>query len=377
MKILLGVPEYPPYNIGGGGLVYEALANHYRDLGHDVTVLYGFYPTKSIFDRTKSYTDKKIKFHQIPLIPYPKKMPFLRGIMPPNLAGFIKMVRVVIKQRPDVVHLHGYGQVFVNMLAIFLKLLKIPYLLTFHGYSDTQNSAGKVVKISWNIYDKLFNSFTIRGARRITCISKFICDDKRNIGKSKSVVINNGFDFSIYDNIKTEIDIKKKHNLPQNATTILSIGRISKMKGFQLVVEKLPELIKNGLNPYYFIMGDDDGYKDELENLIKEEKVQDRVIFLGFMGPKDKKVYLEQCDIFAAVSLWEPFGLMVLEAMYFGKHIWSSEVGGIGELLADYKYKTVIDKIPRIDKREYKYDMSKYKWDNIAKEYIKLLQEIS
>ena len=42
MKILLIVPEYPPYSIGGGGVVYEALAKTYRKMGHKVVVILNF-----------------------------------------------------------------------------------------------------------------------------------------------------------------------------------------------------------------------------------------------------------------------------------------------------------------------------------------------
>jgi glycogen synthase len=45
MKILLCVPEYPPYHIGGGGEVYKNLAEYYHDQGNQVVVVYGFYPS--------------------------------------------------------------------------------------------------------------------------------------------------------------------------------------------------------------------------------------------------------------------------------------------------------------------------------------------
>jgi len=48
MKILLGVPEYPPYNVGGGGEVFKKIAEGFRALGHEVIVLYGYYNTKSL-----------------------------------------------------------------------------------------------------------------------------------------------------------------------------------------------------------------------------------------------------------------------------------------------------------------------------------------
>jgi glycogen synthase len=88
MKILLAVPEYPPYHIGGGGEVYKNLAENYSKLGHDVVVIYGYYPSKSWFFNIKVYEKNNIKFYQIPEIPHPKNYPFLRTVMPPNLNSF-------------------------------------------------------------------------------------------------------------------------------------------------------------------------------------------------------------------------------------------------------------------------------------------------
>jgi glycogen synthase len=49
MKILLGVPEYPPHNIGGGGEIFRQLAKNYLELGHEVVVVYGYYPNRDMF----------------------------------------------------------------------------------------------------------------------------------------------------------------------------------------------------------------------------------------------------------------------------------------------------------------------------------------
>ena len=78
MKILLLVPEYPPYHIGGGGIVYENLALHLTKFGQNVVVVWGYYPSASFFDRVEYYEEDKIKFYKIPEIPVLFSKPFLK-----------------------------------------------------------------------------------------------------------------------------------------------------------------------------------------------------------------------------------------------------------------------------------------------------------
>jgi hypothetical protein len=64
MKILLGVPEYPPFNVGGGGEVFKKIAEGFRDAGNEVVVIYGFYGSSSILDSIEYYTQDKIFFYK-------------------------------------------------------------------------------------------------------------------------------------------------------------------------------------------------------------------------------------------------------------------------------------------------------------------------
>ena len=49
MRILLGVPEFPPHHIGWWGVVFESLAKEYQKLWHDVLVISGDYTKNNIF----------------------------------------------------------------------------------------------------------------------------------------------------------------------------------------------------------------------------------------------------------------------------------------------------------------------------------------
>jgi len=377
MKILLGVPEYPPYHIGGGGEVFKNLAENYKKLGHDVVVAYGYYPTKSWQEDIKEYTDKNgIKFYQIPEIPYPKSMPFLRTVMPCNFKAWLKLKKIIKKENPDVAHLHGYGLIFVNILSRILYKLKIKYIFTIHGYPETQNKSNFLVKTIWNLYIRFIMNETLKRAHTITCISEFIKNDKRNIYKNKSIIIYNGINFEDFENVKNNIDIRKKHKIDNDVKIIFSLGRISEMKGFQEIIKLIPVFLEKKIKVKYLIAGDDDGYKKELNKLIDKLNVKNYVEFVGFLDLEIKKQYIKQCDIFAVPSLWEPFGLVALEGMIYNKLILTTERGALKEVLKDYEKKVRLDNEDFFDQLEQKkkiqssFDFTKFNWINISNLYL-------
>jgi len=381
MKILLGVPEYPPYHIGGGGEVYKNLAENYKKLGHDIIVIYGYYSVKSWSEDIKKWIDKNgIKFYQIPEIPYPKSMPFLRTAMPPNLKAWMQLKKIIKKEDPDVVHLHGYGLIFVNILSSILSKLNIKYIFTIHGYPETQNKYNFLIKTIWDLYIKFIMGKTLEKAYKITCVSDFIKKDRRNIYKNKSTTIYNGINFDDYKNVKNDIDIRKKYNIDNETKIIFSLGRISEMKGFQEIVKLIPKFLADGIKVKYLIAGRDDGYKKQLDKLIDNLNVEKYVEFVGFLDLETKKQYLNQCDILAIPSFWEPFGLVALEGMIYNKTILTSDIGGLKEVLDNYGKKIclnsdkLISQINAKKKTQSNYNLERYDYKYISKLYINLMQ---
>src|SRR3989344_5654809 len=244
MKILLGVPEYPPHHVGGGGEVFKNLAENYKKLGHEVAVIYGYYPTKSWNEEIKEFTNEGIKFYQIPEIPYPKSSPYLRTVMPPNLKAWFKLKSIITKEKPDVAHLHGYGFIFINKLGKILHKKKIPYIFTIHGYPETQNSKNFFIRLIYKIFEKYSIKKSLKNSIKITAISDYIKNDKRNTNIEKSLTIYNGINFGNYKKDRKKINVRKKHRVDKNTKIILSLGRIAKMKGFHLIINKIPEFLK-------------------------------------------------------------------------------------------------------------------------------------
>lgn len=380
MRILLIAPEYPPYTIGGGGEVYKNLAEGYCDNNNEVSVLYGYYPNTDKKATLEVYKQNGINFIKVPEIPYPKDKSFLKTVMPPTFNAFIKLFSVITKASFDIAHLHGYGWPLILICGVICKFKRIPYIFTIHGYPETQNKQSGIVKLFWNILIKFIQDPVLKSAKYVTGVSDYIREDKRNISKN-TVTIYNGIDAENFKIVEDEYDIRTKLGLDSSAFMIFSLGRISEMKGFQKVIELLPNLLKSNPNLFYIIAGEDGGYLESLRLQIKNLGLEKNVLFVGQLDSNTKKMYLKQSDLYAIPSLREPFGLVALEGLVFEKLIMSYEVGGLKEILKSYNNKINMGEVFNLNNVTPKKTtnaleiLENFQWKKITEKYLKLLSD--
>jgi hypothetical protein len=112
--------------------------------------------------------------------------------MPISLVSFLELNKIINKEKPDVAHIHGFGIIFINLVAYLLTKHSIPYIFTIHGYPETPTHKGKLLNLLWGVYLKTIMNSTLKCAKQITCVSKYIRDDYRNTFKNKSIVIYMG-----------------------------------------------------------------------------------------------------------------------------------------------------------------------------------------
>lgn len=373
MKILLGVPEYPPHHIGGGGEVFKNLAENYKKLGHEVVVVYGYYPTKSWRENIKEYTDENgIKFYQIPEIPYPKSMPFLRTVMPCNLRAYFKLKKIIEKEKPDVAHLHGYGHLFIDILAMACNQMGLKFVFTNHGYPKIPYTKNSVVIFAWKTYKVMLGEKINKNAYKITCVSEFVKSEYNNAFSHKIFVIPNGIKTGYKGCAKRAIrNLKGSLNI-QNEKILLSVGRITKYKGFQDVIEVLNQV----QNIKYLIVGEEQDYQKQLEGIIKSRHLEDKVIFIGKIDKTKIHMYYQLSDVIVVPSQVESFGLVGLEALINMRCVISSGTQGLVYLRDScnvYEYRNRNSLIELINKRlVYTPEdfCERFKWEKVTRLYL-------
>ncbi|MUG96667.1 glycosyltransferase [Scytonema sp. UIC 10036] len=134
--------------------------------------------------------------------------------------------------------------------------------------------------------------------------------------------------------------LRSGYKIPETAVVILSVGQLTKRKGFDRVIENLTLLLTCGIDVYYILCGRG-SYESELKSLAHRLRVQGRVHFPGYVSDRELTSYYAACDIFAMLSLCDnkklsSFGggsMACLEAGYFGKPAIASHLGSVSDII--------------------------------------------
>ncbi len=121
--------------------------------------------------------------------------------------------------------------------------------------------------------------------------------------------------------------------------TILTVGRLVKVKNIKLQIEAMADVIKIFPDVRLVIVGDGPE-KEKLHRLANRLKLKDKVEFKGWQ--EKVKPYYENADLFLLTSNSEGWGLVVVEAMKFGLPVIMTDVGCAGEVIKNEKNGIVI-----------------------------------
>lgn len=216
------------------------------------------------------------------------------------------------------------------------------------------------------------------------------------ISKSVAKKFNEKYEFKnmkvIYNLINTEkiIEKSKEFEIKNDSKKInfISVGRFHNMKGYDRLIDVFARL-KNEIgldNVTLRLIGNGPDF-DLVETKIKENNLEDTIILEGLK--KNPFPYVKSSDVFLMCSRYEPFGLVILEAMVLNVPVLSTEVASIKEIM-DEKYGMIIENtedglyngIKSIiqDKnilKEYKKELNNYKYpvEKIIKQIEKLMEE--
>lgn len=127
---------------------------------------------------------------------------------------------------------------------------------------------------------------------------------------------------------------------PPGAVNVLFVGRFELRKGADMLLDVIPELLRQHPGVHFRLAGDDtlqvEGGTLKARFLARHQAHPEwlaRVHFLGFLSNEALSAEYAHCDIFVAPSRYESFGLIYLEAMRWGKPCIGSSAGGIPDVL--------------------------------------------
>lgn len=239
---------------------------------------------------------------------------------------------------------------FAGLILLTAKLAKVNKRISFYRGSTNHFSESKLRLL----YDKFVKKLTYRCATNILSNSiaafEFFFTD---IWKKDS-----RFEV-IYNGINSELFVKEKHNLrkelhiPNDAFVVGHTGRYNEAKNHKTIIKVAFELCEKHKDIYFLLCGND--VKDNLEEVIKQKQLQNRIITLNNRTDIPKVLKTLDCYYFPSLTEGQPNAL--IEAMVMNLPVVTSNIAPIkesvpdffqGELVSPESVKQAIDKILQV-----------------------------
>jgi len=230
----------------------------------------------------------------------------------------------------DVFHAHDW---LVANAGIGLKhIFRKPLIVTMHsteiGRRDgLHTNSEKMIHETeaWLTYE----------AWKVICCSDYMVQHVKwafGLPNDKLIMIPNGVNPYVYDVIE-RLDLKeirRKFAFPEEKL-VLYVGRLVYEKGIHILINAVPRVLSK-VNAKFVIVGS--GYmKEQLSTIVKSMGLEHKVLFEGFVD-EENLLKLQKCaDVCVVPSLFEPFGIVALEAMAAKSPVVVSDTGGLSEIV--------------------------------------------
>ncbi|MFD1633869.1 glycosyltransferase family 4 protein [Haloplanus ruber] len=297
MRILFVTHRYPPHT-GGIETHVQEIATRLADRGHDVTV----FSADASSDALSECTDDGVR---------------VRRFRSVSIGGAFyvapQMALAVRRADVDVVHAHNY-----HALPLFFAALGATderFVVTTHYHGE---SASGFRDVLLSVY-RPFGRWAIRQADELIAVSEW--EQERLLADFgiDATVIPNGVAVERFANAEPE---GRKHPY------LLCVGRLKEYKGVQHVIRALPELPE-----YDLVVAGSGPFRDELEQIAREEGVADRVDFLGYVGEERLPKLYAGADVYVTMSEFEAYGMTVAESIAACTPVVIREAGALTDWL--------------------------------------------
>lgn len=238
--------------------------------------------------------------------------------------------KLFLEIKPDVVHSHLFDDTLPSMIAAKLAGIKNRVVTkqdtTFHWYYSP-----KGVK-----YDRLIN----RLALKLIAVSEECRDfilEKEKAEPKKVVLIHHGVDQKTVclQNEAYKTELRNKYNL-HGKKVIITIARLIEWKGYKKILDVAEKVIAVMPEAVFLFVGEGD-QKEELEKIIKIKKLQNNIIFTGWVNRNYIPSLYGIADIYFHMANFEPFGFVFAEAFMNGVPIISTSTGAAKDAIVNSK----------------------------------------
>jgi glycosyltransferase involved in cell wall biosynthesis len=341
LKVGFFVWEYPPQLVGGLGTYAEYITKEFVEMGHDVAVF-----TLNTGELKTHEVMKGVEVHRpmiadasnvFPifvtndLVKWGTNIRFFSDIFMYNVLSATKLINGLIKKEGnkfDIVCVHDWLSSIAGMMT--KNETKIPVVFHVHS-TEWGRSGGQGSEVVSH-----FEQATAQLVDHIITVSYAMHDDLTRHGwnEPKISVVWNGVDTERYDpkNCSQEaIDgLREKYGVQKDWNLVLFVGRLTWVKSIRNLVQAIPMVLSEYPKTKLVILGRGEEQKDILD-LAARLGIGKNVICRFEFVPEDERIlHYAAADLCVFPSVYEPFGIVSLEAMAMEKPIVVGAHGIVG-----------------------------------------------
>ena len=326
LSVMMLTWEYPPRTIGGISPHIYYLSKSLARNGvkvHVVTCDFPGAPAHEVVDGVEVY---RIDSYKNPSPDFATWVYLMNMNMQKEAAAITRQLGGKI----DVFHAHDW---LVATAGIGLKhVFRKPFFATMHS-----TEIGRRNGIHFD-YERMIHeteAWLTYEAWKVICCSDYMVQHVKwafGLPPDKLNMIPNGVNAEVYtkNNKESLAQFRSKYALPEEKI-VLFVGRLVYEKGVHVLVNAAPKVLEK-TNAKFIIVGN--GYmKDQLSTLANGMGLAHKVMFTGFVDDETLRKLQRCADVSVVPSLFEPFGIVALEAMAAKSPIVVSDTGGLSEIV--------------------------------------------
>jgi starch synthase len=325
MKALFFTREFPPYVYGGAGVHVEYLAGELAKL-MEIEV--------------RAFGDQDIKNKNLTVKGFPFENPSFDNTND-KLKAVFKTLSTGLSMNAeeidaDIVHCHTWYSHFAGIMA---KLCYgVPLVITTHSLEPLRPWKREQLGRGYDA-SSWIEKTAIEMADVLIAVSEETKEDVLkhfDVDESKIEVVYNGIDLKEYI-VVNETSVLDEYGIDKSKPYVLFVGRITRQKGIIHLVNAIKYIDPETQVILCAGAPDTPEIAKEMEDSVKEaSKTRDNIIWIDKMLDKKDVIQLySHANVFCCPSIYEPFGIINIEAMACETAVVASAVGGIKEVVVE------------------------------------------
>lgn len=324
VKALILTNEYPPHIYGGAGVHVEFLSRELARL-MDVEV-------RAFGDQHDNEEHLLVRGYGLDDRGFTAP-PYLRpvfGALSRNIAFSATNVDA------DVVHSHTW---YTNLAGLLIKrAYDVPLVMTTHSLEPLRPWKREQLRGGYDLSNWIEGT-ALREADAVIAVSEGTRDDVLRVSEARPErvhVIYNGIDTALY-RATAQQDALTRYGIDPARPYVLFVGRITRQKGIVHLVRAIPQLDPGAQIVLCAGAPDTPEIAAEMSAAVAAASAaRPGVLWIRDMVPREDVIQLySHAAVFCCPSIYEPFGIINLEAMACGTPVVASRVGGIPEVVVD------------------------------------------